>query len=182
MSNKQSHTVQSSPSDGKKFPKFFAAGPSDGKKFPKSVAAESSDGNKFRKSPTSGRPADDRLRTSPAAETSVLDVVMYLLAALLLIGSIVLFMENIASWAPYTFMAGAVLYLLYHLRNAYRGNDFRLKRLNRLFALNIILLAASAWLMYVGNNSFMVLMLLAALLEFYRSWRSAQYLKDTSEE
>lgn len=109
-------------------------------------------------------------------KTDIFDI-LYLLGAVLMIGAIILFMEGVA-WAFYSFCAGAVLYLAFHLKHAYRGDDFRLKRLNRLFGFNVILVAGSAYLMYIGNNSFVVLMLLAALLEFYLSWRSDRYSKD----
>ncbi len=109
--------------------------------------------------------------------------VLYAAAALLLCLSIVFFFQG-KEWAWYGFVAGGGFYLLYHLKYAYRGDDFRLRRLNRLFAYNVVLLVASGYLMYRGNNTFMVLMLLLAVLEFYRNWRAEWYEKhpeDTDE-
>ena len=102
--------------------------------------------------------------------------VLYGLSAVLLCLAIVLFFQKVP-WAVYLFIAGALGYLACHLKHAYKGGDFRIKRLNRLFVFNVLLLVGSAYLMWNGNNAFMVLMLLLAVLEFFMNWRADWYAR-----
>lgn len=106
--------------------------------------------------------------------------VLYVLSALLLCLSMIFFMEGVKN-AFCFYVAGAVFYLVSHGRMLYRGDDFRLKRLNRIFFLNIILLIGGGYLMFIGNNSFILSLLLLAVLELFRSLRISHYLKETQE-
>lgn len=103
---------------------------------------------------------------------------LYILSALLMLMGIILNNETTLSVAKFVFCAGGVGYIVYRIKMAYRGEDFRLKRLNRLYAYCGALVILSAYLMYVGNNAFLVLMLMVALLEFYVSYRAEKYKKD----
>lgn len=106
--------------------------------------------------------------------------VLYLLSAILLCLSIVIFMEG-AGNAFYLYVVGAALYLLCHFRTVYRGDDFRLKRLNRIFFFNILLLVGGGYLMFIGNNSFILCMLVIAILEIFLNARTSHYLKEKQE-
>ncbi|MBP5170530.1 MAG: hypothetical protein ILP04_00495 [Bacteroidales bacterium] len=103
------------------------------------------------------------------------DVLLYA-GYLLMIVSVVLVMEN-ADWGKYLFCAGGAAYLFYRARFAYRGEDFRLRRLNRMYAFGGILVVATGYLMFISNNAWLVLMLLLALMEIYVSFRADYYQK-----
>ncbi len=106
--------------------------------------------------------------------------ILYILSALLICLSMVFFMEGVKN-AFFFYAAGAVFYLVCHSRMLYRGDDFRLKRLNRIFFLNIILLTGGGYLMFIGNNSFILSVLLLAVLELFLSLRISHYLNETQE-
>lgn len=103
---------------------------------------------------------------------------VFLLACLLLLAAVPMVMEGIP-WAEYVFMAGALFYGLSRIHGLYRGEDFRLKRLNRLSLFSLILVLASAYLIHKGeNHSWLVLMLLVALVELLMNLRAAHYQKN----
>lgn len=95
---------------------------------------------------------------------------------LLMIAAVVLVMESVG-WGKYLFCAGGGAYLYYRARFAYRGGDFRLRRLNRMYAFGGILVILTAYLMFISNNAWLVLMLLLALMELYVSFRADYYQK-----
>ncbi len=103
---------------------------------------------------------------------------LFVLSALLMLAGIILVNETSFVWGKYVFCAGGAGYVMYKLRNAYRGEDFRLKRLNRLHGFCGLLIILSAYLMFIGNNGFIVLLLLVAFLEIYLSFRTEHYRRD----
>jgi Ca2+/Na+ antiporter len=110
----------------------------------------------------------------------ILNIVFAIGAILLLISS-VLVMENVA-WGKYCFAAGVGLFVLSRSKMLYFGNDFRLKRLNRLHFLTTALLVICSTLQFKGNNSWIVLLLVVAVTEFYVSMRASSYEKSKAEE
>lgn|GEM_PF-45358 len=106
---------------------------------------------------------------------------IFILGAILLLVSSVLVMEHV-SWGKYTFAIGAALYIMNRMRQNYAGDDFRLKRMNRFNLINAVLLVAISYLQFHGNNAWVVLLLVVALLEMYTSFRTAAYEKALAEE
>lgn len=103
--------------------------------------------------------------------------ILFILSALLMLLGIILTNETEFSWAKWVFCAGGAGYIVYRIKMAYRGDDFRLKRLNRLYGFCGLMVIMTGYLMFIDNNAFIVLMLLVALLEAYLSFRSEQYHK-----
>lgn len=100
------------------------------------------------------------------------------------------------SWAPYVFAPGCLLFVAMQLRQRYEGKDFTIRRLRRiqiisdvLFLLAGLLMIANqsnflsidqlSYIKYVHNN-WVVVLLMAAVLQLYTSHRIACELdKDT---
>ena len=100
------------------------------------------------------------------------------------------------SWAPYVFAPGSLLFVAMQLRQRYEGKDFTIRRLRRiqiisdvLFLLAGLLMIANqsnflpldqlSYIKYVHNN-WVVVLLVAAVLQLYTSHRITNELeKDT---
>ena len=100
------------------------------------------------------------------------------------------------SWAPYVFAPGALLFVAMQLRQRYEGREFTIRRLRRiqiisdsLFLVAGLLMMANqqnflgldqlSYIKYVHNN-WVVVLLIAAVLQLYTSHRIANELeKDT---
>jgi len=108
--------------------------------------------------------------------TKLLNTVFAIGAMLVLISS-VLVMENVV-WGKYVFAVGVALFVIARIRMIYTGKDFRLKRLNRLYFMSSLLLVIAACLQFRGNNSWIVLLLIVAITEFYTSARISYYEKN----
>ena len=100
------------------------------------------------------------------------------------------------SWAPYVFASGALLFVAMQLRQRYEGREFTIRRLRRIQIISDFLFLVAGLLMmanqqnflgldqlsyikYVHNN-WVVVLLVAAVLQLYTSHRIANELeKDT---
>ena len=120
------------------------------------------------------------------------EVVVMLLGGLLMVvgsGASVL----LQSWAPYVFAPGSVLFAAMQLRQSYDGRLFTIRRLRRIQLLSDVLFLVAALLMlanqsnflgldqwtyvkYVHNN-WIVVLLVAAMLQLYSSHRIANELE-----
>lgn len=99
-------------------------------------------------------------------------------------------------WAPYVFAPGSLLFVAMQLRQRYEGKDFTIRRLRRIQIISDFLFLVAGLLMlanqknflgldqlsyirYVHNN-WVVVLLMAAVLQLYTSHRIANELeKDT---
>ena len=100
------------------------------------------------------------------------------------------------SWAPYVFAPGSLLFVAMQLRQRYEGKDFTIRRLRRIQIISDVLFLVAGLLMianqsnflpldqlsyikYVHNN-WVVVLLVAAVLQLYTSHRITNELeKDT---
>ena len=100
------------------------------------------------------------------------------------------------SWAPYVFAPGSLLFVAMQLRQRYEGRDFTIRRLRRIQIISNVLFLLAGLLMianqanflpidqlyyikYVHNN-WVVVLLVAAVLQLYTGHRIASELeKDT---
>ncbi len=101
-----------------------------------------------------------------------------------------LFMQ---SWAPYVFAPGALMFAAMQLRQRYEGDDFTVRRLRRMMLLSDGLFLLSALLMFANQSNFLglnylsyikyvhnnwiVVLLVAAILQLYTSHRIANELE-----
>jgi hypothetical protein len=123
------------------------------------------------------------------------EVAVMLLGGLLMVigaGANILFM----TWASYVFAPGALLFVAMQLRQRYDGRDFTIRRLRRMLIISDVLFLVAGLLMianqsnflpldqlsyikYVHNN-WVVVLLVAAVLQLYTSHRITNELeKDT---
>ena len=120
---------------------------------------------------------------------------LMLLGGLLMVvdaGANVLF----CSWAPYVFAPGAVFFVAMQLRQRYEGRDFTIRRLRRIQVISDFLFLVAGLLMFANqqnflgldqlsyikyvHNNWVIVLLVAAVLQLYTSHRIANELeKDT---
>ena len=101
------------------------------------------------------------------------------------------------SWAPYVFAAGALLFVAMQMRQRYEGKDFTVRRLRRMMLLSDVLFLVAALLMFANQSNFLgldylsyikyvhnnwiVVLLVAAVLQLYSSHRIANELENTQK-
>jgi hypothetical protein len=117
---------------------------------------------------------------------------LFLLGGLLMVvgsGACVLLQQ----WAPYVYAPGAVLFVAMQLRQRYEGRDFTIRRLRRIQILSGMLFLVAGLLMIAGynnalgidhftyikyvRNNWVVVLLVAAILQLYASHRIANELE-----
>ena len=116
---------------------------------------------------------------------------------LLLLGGLLMVVGSgaslfLQSWAPYVYAPGALLFVAMQLRQRYEGNDFVIRRLRRIMILSDVLFLLAALLMFADTSNFLgiqylsyvkyvhnnwiVVLLVAAVLQLYASHRIAHEL------
>ena len=102
------------------------------------------------------------------------------------------------SWAPYVFAPGALMFAAMQMRQRYDGPNYNIRRLRRMMLLSDALFLITALLMFAnrGNflglqyvayvkyvhNNWIVVLLLAAVLQLYTSHRIANELEKENPE
>ena len=126
-----------------------------------------------------------------------LETILLLLGGLLMVvgaGASVLLL----SWAPYVFAPGALLFAAMQMRQRYEGSNFTVKRLRHIMLLSDVLFLVAALLMFAnqGNflgldylsyikyvhNNWIVVLLVAAILQLYTSHRIANELEKEAKK
>ena len=121
---------------------------------------------------------------------------------LLLLGGLLMVIGSGASlflqpWAPYVFAPGALLFVAMQMRQRYEGKDFTVRRLRRMMLLSDVLFLVAALLMFANQSNFLgldylsyikyvhnnwiVVLLVAAVLQLYSSHRIANELENTQK-
>jgi len=96
------------------------------------------------------------------------------------------------SWAPYVFAPGALLFAAIQMRQRYEGDNFTIRRLRRMMLLSDALFLIAALLMFANSGNFLgldyltyikyihnnwiVVLLVAAVLQLYSTHRIANEL------
>ena len=102
------------------------------------------------------------------------------------------------SWAPYIFAPGAVLFVAMQIRQRYEGTNFNVKRLRRMMLISDVLFLIAALLMFANqtnflgldyldyvkyvHNNWIVVLLVAAILQLYTSHRIANELEKEAKK
>lgn len=118
--------------------------------------------------------------------------------ALLLLGGLLMVVGSgaslfLQSWAPYVFAPGAVLFAAMQMRQRYEGRNFVIRRLRRILIISDVLFLVAALLMFANeenflgiqylsyikyvHNNWIVVLLVAAILQLYASHRIANELE-----
>ena len=98
------------------------------------------------------------------------------------------------SWAAYVFAPGALMFAAMQMRQRYEGKDFTVRRLRRMMLLSDVLFLVAALLMFANQSNFLgldylsyikyvhnnwiVVLLVAAVLQLYSSHRIANELEN----
>ena len=90
---------------------------------------------------------------------------LYFFGSLLLISAVLYLTEW--SYIPYLYAFACIGTAVLFLISPYKGENFRLKRLNIQQAISALLLPVSAFLMYKGMNEWVVCLLVSAILQVY---------------
>ena len=102
------------------------------------------------------------------------------------------------SWAPYVFVVGSVAFVCMQLRQKYEGDNLAVRRLRHIMLLSDVLFLAAGFLMianqsnflhldlltyikYVHNN-WVVVLLVAAILQLYASHRIANEMEKEAKK
>jgi len=107
--------------------------------------------------------------------------VLFMLGAILVLVSSVLVMENVL-WGKYVFAVGTALFIVSRMRSTYEGEDFRLKRLNRLYFLSSLFMLGVSYMQFKGLKSWVAVLLMVALTELYVAVRISWYEKENKEK
>ena len=102
------------------------------------------------------------------------------------------------SWAPYVFAPGALLFASMQMRQTYEGTNFTIRRLRRIMLISDILFLIAALMMFANqanffgmdfliyikyvHNNWIIVLLLAAILQLYTSHRIANELEKENSE
>ena len=97
------------------------------------------------------------------------------------------------SWASYVFAPGALLFVAMQLRQRYEGSNFTIRRLRHIMIISDVLFLVAALLMFANQSNFLgldylsyikyvhnnwiVVLLVAAILQLYSSHRIANELE-----
>lgn len=122
-------------------------------------------------------------------------LLMLLGGVLMVIGSgASVFMQ---SWAPYVFAPGALLFAAMQMRQTYEGSNFTIRRLRRIMLVSDVLFLLAALMMFANqanflglnlliyikyvHNNWIIILLIAAILQLYTSHRIANELEKESQ-
>ncbi|MBQ9230761.1 MAG: hypothetical protein IJ190_06200 [Prevotella sp.] len=102
----------------------------------------------------------------------------------------------VQSWAPYVFAPGALLFAAIQMRQTYEGTNFTIRRLRRIMLISDVLFLIAALMMFASqanflsldflvyikyvHNNWIVILLVAAILQLYTSHRIANELEKES--
>lgn len=97
------------------------------------------------------------------------------------------------SWAPYVFAPGALLFAAIQMRQTYEGKNITIRRLRRIMLISDVLFLLTALMMFANqanflgldfllyikyvHNNWIILLLVAAILQLYTSHRIAHELE-----
>lgn len=91
---------------------------------------------------------------------------LFYICAILLIVSAALYIVD-DKYVPYIYAVSGAGVAVAYLTNPYRGDNFRLKRLNIQQAIAAILLPVSSYLMFQGQNEWFAVLFVSAILQLY---------------
>ena len=118
--------------------------------------------------------------------------------AILLVGGLLMVVGAgallfLQSWAPWVYAPGALMFAAMQMRQRYEGNVFTIRRLRRMIIVSDILFLVAALLMFANQSNFLgldylsyikyvrnnwvVVLLVAAILQLYASHRIASELE-----
>jgi len=118
--------------------------------------------------------------------------------AVLLVGGLLMVIGSgayilLQAWAPYVFAIGSVCFALMQFRQKYEGPDPTVRRLRHILLLSDVLFLVAAFLMFANqrnflgldlftyikyiHNNWVVVLLVAAILQLYASHRIASELE-----
>ena len=117
---------------------------------------------------------------------------------LLLVGGLLMVVGSgasifLQSWAPYVFAPGALLFAAMQMRQTYEGRNITIRRLRRILLLSDVLFLLAALMMFANQSNFLglnfllyikyvhnnwiVILLVAAILQLYAGHRIANELE-----
>ena len=118
--------------------------------------------------------------------------------AIMLIGGLLMVIGSgaslfLQSWAPYVFALGALMFTAMQMRQTYEGKSFTIRRLRRIMLISDVLFLIAALMMFANlanflglnffiyikyvHNNWIVVLLIAAVLQLYASHRIANELE-----
>lgn len=98
------------------------------------------------------------------------DILFALAAFFILTGAVI----NLyyPQYAPYIFSVGVALLIIVRINTMYKGNDFRLKRLQNMQIIATLLYIPVAYFMFVQSKVWVAILTAAAVMELVTSFRA----------
>ncbi len=103
--------------------------------------------------------------------------IFFIVGAILILISSVMVMEHVL-YSKYVFAVGVAMYIVSRMRSTYEGDDFRMKRLNRMYFMSSLFMLGASYMQFKNLNSWVAVMLMAALTELYVAVRLSWYDKE----
>ncbi|NCC98514.1 MAG: hypothetical protein EOL95_02260 [Bacteroidia bacterium] len=97
--------------------------------------------------------------------------ILFALAALFILTGAVLNLSY-PQYAPYIYSVGVVFLVISRINSMYKGNDFRLKRLQNMQFIATLLYIPVAYFMFVQNKLWVAILTAAAVMELVTSFRA----------
>ena len=101
------------------------------------------------------------------------------------------------SWAPYVFAPGSLFFAAVQMRQTYEGSNFTIRRLRRIMLISDVLFLIAALMMFANqanflglnfliyikyvHNNWIIILLIAAILQLYTSHRIANELEKEAQ-
>lgn len=95
---------------------------------------------------------------------------LYPFFGLILIASTIAFILAV-QYAPYAFAVGAAGIIFLRIRNLNHSDNFRIRRLNKIFAFSTVLLIATTYLMFINHRAWAITLILSAIFDLIVSLR-----------
>ena len=131
-------------------------------------------------------------RNQAMRQLNKIENTIFLIGALLMLAGAVAGLFR-WQWFPYVYAVGAVCFASMQMLQRYEGTNFTIRRLRRIMLLSDVLFLVTALLMFAGQgnalgldwiyylnyvkNNWVVLLLLAAILQLYTTYRISNELE-----
>ena len=118
-----------------------------------------------------------------------IESIIFVVGALLMLAGAIMGLFKL-SWFPYVYAIGAIGFASMQMLQRYEGTNFVIRRLRRIMVLSdvLFLLTANAlgldWIYYLNyvKNNWVVLLLVAAILQLYTTYRIGNELEKEAKK
>lgn len=96
---------------------------------------------------------------------------LFVVGYIILIASVLVFIFSDLRFAVYSFSVGVVLTIVGRFLTLPSPDNFRIRRLNNILAVGALLLAGTAYLMFINNNAWAITLTISAFIDIFTTYR-----------